>query len=113
MDWRKCSSCKKPLPFSGAQPSKYWACNVSTCNRPRTFLAFCSVSCWDAHLGTVRHRESWAEEKDSPTQDFWEKVMAGSEVFPPRAVKEKPAEEAPAAKPASSSPKTVIRRRPG
>lgn len=113
MDWRKCSSCKKPLPFSpptGA-PNKYWACNVSTCNRPRLFLAFCSVSCWDAHLASVRHRDTWAEEKDCPTAAFWEKVNAGTEVFPPRPVKEKVA-EAPAPKPVSSGPKVVIRRKP-
>ncbi|HEY8278011.1 MAG TPA: hypothetical protein VIH99_00215 [Bdellovibrionota bacterium] len=103
--WRKCSSCKKSLPFSG----KHWACNVSTCNRPRTFLAFCSVSCWDAHLGIVRHRESWAEERNSPNADLWEKVLAGSENWPPRAQKEK-IDEAPVAKP--SGPPKVIRRKP-
>ncbi len=30
----------------------YWVCNVSTCNRPRTALAFCSVNGWDAATGT-------------------------------------------------------------
>jgi len=105
--WRKCSSCRKPLSFN----QNYWACNVSTCNRPRTFFAFCSVSCWDAHLGLVRHRESWAEEKKAPTEEFWAKVQEGTEVFPPKPVKEK-AEEAPAAKPVSSGPpKTLIRRK--
>jgi hypothetical protein len=107
MDWRKCSSCKKQLSFG----QDYWACNVSTCNRPRTFLAFCSVSCWDAHLASVRHRECWAEEKKAPSADFWEKVLAGSEIFPPRPPKEK-TEEAPAPKPSSGGPKTVIRRKP-
>lgn len=105
MDWRKCSSCRKPLPFS----QKYWACNVSTCNRPRTFLAFCSVSCWDAHLSSVRHRDTWAEEKDAPSPELWEKVLAGTEIFPPRPPKEK-VEEAPV-KPVSSGPKTLIRRK--
>lgn len=105
--WRKCSSCKNPLTFGG----DYWACNVSTCNRPRTFLAFCSVSCWDAHLGSVRHRESWAEEKKGPSQEMWAKVLAGEENWPPRAAREKPVEEAPMAKPVSSGPK-VIRRKP-
>jgi len=104
--WKKCSSCRNPLLFGG----DYWACNVSTCNRPRTFLAFCSVSCWDAHLASIRHRDTWAEEKKAPSREFWEKVMAGSEVFPPRPPKEVE-EVAPAPKP-SSGPKTVIRRKP-
>ncbi len=103
--WKKCSSCKNPIHFGG----NYWACNVSTCNRPRTFLAFCTVSCWDAHLGSVRHRETWAEEKKAPTNELWAKVLAGSEIWPPRAPKEI-AEEAPAPR-LSSGPK-VIRRKP-
>lgn len=60
--WRPCSTCKKPLPYD----SIYWVCNVSTCNRPRTGLVFCSVDCWDAHVPTMRHKESWAEERRSP-----------------------------------------------
>jgi len=102
--WRKCSSCRKPIDFE----AEYWACNVSTCNRPRTFFTFCTVSCWDAHLGLVRHRECWAEEKKAPGKDLWEKVLTGEENWPPRPVKEKPAP--PTAVP-SSTPKTVIRRR--
>jgi hypothetical protein len=102
--WRKCSSCKKPLGFE----SNYWACNVSTCNRSRLFLAFCSVSCWDAHLASVRHRETWAEEKKSPSKEFWAKVEAGTENWPPRPQKEK-VEEKSAPKP-SSGTKTIIRR---
>jgi hypothetical protein len=105
--WRKCSSCKADLPFGG----KHWVCNVSTCNRPRLFLTFCTVNCWDAHLADVRHRDTWAEERDSPSPSLWEKVLAGEENWPPRAVKEK-TEEAPAAKPASSGAKTIIRRTP-
>ncbi|MGZ3710675.1 MAG: hypothetical protein ACXVBE_02925 [Bdellovibrionota bacterium] len=103
--WRKCSSCRKNLGFE----SPYWACNVSTCNRSRTFLAFCSVSCWDAHLGMLRHRDSWALEMKSPNKEFWAKVLAGEENWPPREAKAKE-EKAPEAKPASSGPK-VIRRR--
>src|SRR3989441_654434 len=61
--WKRCSNCKTELPFAGM----YWACNVSTCNRPRTALVFCSVSCWDAHVPTLRHRDAWAEERRSPT----------------------------------------------
>lgn len=60
--WRRCSACKKPIALG----AKYWVCNVSTCNRRRTGLAFCTVSCWEVHLPTVNHRESWAEERWAP-----------------------------------------------
>jgi len=60
--WRRCSACKQPI----ALRATYWACNVSTCNRKRTALAFCSVSCWEVHLSSVNHRESWAVEKQAP-----------------------------------------------
>jgi hypothetical protein len=60
--WRLCSSCKEPIHFRAV----YWVCNVSTCNRARTGLTFCSVSCWEAHLPMMRHRESWAVEQTAP-----------------------------------------------
>ena len=65
--WRRCSSCKEPIGFE----TPYWVCNVSTCNRKRTGLVFCSVSCWDAHVPLLRHRESWAEERRAPTPAQW------------------------------------------
>ena len=65
--WKRCSTCKAELPFV----STYWACNVSTCNRPRVALVFCSVSCWDAHVPMLRHRDAWAEERRSPTAAEW------------------------------------------
>jgi hypothetical protein len=61
--WSRCSACKKPIEFA----SLYWVCNVSTCNRKRTALAFCSVECWEVHLPTANHREAWAVEKTAPT----------------------------------------------
>ncbi len=61
--WRRCNSCKKWIGFE----TLHWVCNVSTCNRKRTGLVFCTVSCWDAHLPLMNHRESWAVEKTSPT----------------------------------------------
>jgi hypothetical protein len=60
--WRRCSSCKKPIALGAL----YWTCSVSTCNQKRTGLAFCTVSCWDAHLPVARHREAWAEERTAP-----------------------------------------------
>lgn len=67
--WKRCSTCKKGLAFA----SPYWVCNVSTCNRGNTALAFCSVDCWDAHVPMVRHRDSWAEEERAPRRDEWER----------------------------------------
>lgn len=61
--WKKCSSCKKPIPFSGT----YFSCSVSTCNSKKLGLAFCSVPCWDAHLGFANHREADAVEERAPS----------------------------------------------
>ena len=73
--WKRCSTCKKELPFAAT----YWACNVSTCNRPRTALVFCSVSCWDAHVPMLRHRDAWAEERRSPTAAEWGRAQREAE----------------------------------
>ena len=62
--WRRCSACKNPIAFGAT----YWVCSVSTCNQTRTALAFCTVSCWDAHLPVARHREAWAEERTAPAR---------------------------------------------
>jgi hypothetical protein len=62
--WRRCSACKKSIDFGAT----YWVCNVSTCNRKRTGLAFCTVSCWEVHLPSANHREAWALEKQAPTE---------------------------------------------
>ena len=70
--WKRCSSCKGPIGFGAT----WWACNVSTCNRPRTGLIFCTVSCWDAHLSVVNHRESWAVERKAPSRAEWEREQA-------------------------------------
>ena len=60
--WKRCSNCKGPIDLDAT----YWVCSVSTCNRKRTALRFCSVSCWDGHLPVARHREAWAEERRAP-----------------------------------------------
>lgn len=60
--WRRCNVCKKPIALGAV----YWTCNVSTCNRKRTGLVFCSVTCWDVHLPGANHRESWAVERTAP-----------------------------------------------
>jgi hypothetical protein len=61
--WRRCSACKQDIAL-GAQ---HYVCSVSTCNRKRTGLVFCSVDCWEIHLPTERHREAWAVEARAPT----------------------------------------------
>ncbi len=70
--WKKCSTCKKPLAFS----AMFYVCSVSTCKHPRKGFQFCSVDCWDAHLGFMNHREAWAEEARAPSQSEFEKSMA-------------------------------------
>ena len=65
--WMHCSACRKDIPFQ----SVYWVCSVSTCNRERTRLVFCSVACWDSHLSTLRHRDAWAVEERAPTRAAW------------------------------------------
>jgi len=61
--WRRCSACKQPIELGAI----HYVCSVSTCNRARTALAFCSVDCWEIHLPTERHREAWAIEERAPT----------------------------------------------
>lgn len=72
--WRRCSACKKPIPYGAT----WWACNVSTCNRPRTGLVFCSVTCWEVHLPGANHRESWAVERKAPRSDEEAAAKGGS-----------------------------------
>jgi len=100
--WRRCSSCKKEIGFQAT----HWVCSVSTCNRKRTGLVFCSTSCWDAHLPTMNHREAWAEERRSPTREAWAREQA--EETAPRA----PAAPAAAPKPVPRSEPARILVRP-
>jgi len=73
--WKRCSTCKREIGFL----QRYWACNVSTCNRTRTALAFCSVGCWDAHVPMLRHRDAWAEERQAPSQARWTQEQRAAE----------------------------------
>lgn len=63
--FRLCSSCKRALEFD----KHYFVCSVSTCNRSRNPLTFCSLPCFEAHVPVLRHREAWAEERTAPTRD--------------------------------------------
>jgi hypothetical protein len=76
--WMLCSACRKAIPFGAV----HWVCSVSTCNRSRTRLVFCSVSCWDSHVATLRHRDAWAVEERAPR---WGEADAVASAPPPRA----------------------------
>lgn len=83
--FRVCSTCRKPIAFS----ARYYRCSVSTCNRPRTALYFCSVPCWDAHVPEARHRDAWAEETRAPTREAWQAEQA-AQLSTEATVEEKP-----------------------
>src|SRR5213078_2266748 len=70
--WLKCSACRKDIAFS----SKYFQCSVSTCNRARTRLVFCTVACWDSHVAMLRHRDAWAVEARAPNKEAWAREQA-------------------------------------
>ncbi|MBI3542285.1 MAG: hypothetical protein HY075_03285 [Deltaproteobacteria bacterium] len=91
--WRKCSSCKKPLPFA----QRYYVCSVSTCNRVRTGLVFCSVACVDAHIPMMNHKDAGAIEKRAPTLAEWQRDQAEAAAAAAR----------PAPAQAASSPSSV------
>jgi hypothetical protein len=63
--WGKCNICKKEIPFGG----RYLRCVVSTCNRKRTALIFCSDSCWDAHNPDFNHRNPGFTEHTAPDHE--------------------------------------------
>jgi hypothetical protein len=105
--WLLCSACRNDIAFG----SKYFQCSVSTCNRARMRLVFCSVVCWDSHVATLRHRDAWAEDKIAPTRAAWEREQATEPAEPrptpaaPRPVPlapRPPAPAAPIARPAST-----------
>jgi hypothetical protein len=62
--YKRCSTCKTPIEY-GAQ---HYLCSVSTCNRPKLGLFFCSLPCWEAHVPEARHRDAWAEQHRAPTR---------------------------------------------
>jgi hypothetical protein len=68
--FRLCSSCRRPLDFG----AKYYVCSVSTCNRVKMTLTFCSLPCFEAHVPTLRHREAWAEERRAPSFEEHERA---------------------------------------
>jgi hypothetical protein len=91
--WLLCSACRKAIPFGGT----HWVCSVSTCNRDRTRLVFCSVSCWDSHVATLRHRDAWAVEARAPSR---EETARARRADPPAPA---PRPSAPAPRPAAAA----------
>lgn len=69
--FKLCTTCRKPIAFA----SDYYQCSISTCNRKKTALFFCSVPCWDAHVPVLRHRDAWAETARAPTRDAFMKEL--------------------------------------
>jgi len=70
--WKKCTECRTDIAFG----TKYYQCSVSTCNRARMPLVFCSVTCWDSHLSSVRHRDAGAIEARAPSKEQWAREQA-------------------------------------
>jgi hypothetical protein len=101
MSWLRCSACKRDIGFGAA----HWVCSVSTCNRSNTNYKFCSVACWDSHVATLRHRDSWAVEARAPSAAEWERERAEDAAPPAR-----PQPAVPTAKPASApeAPRRVV-----
>src|SRR3954465_2325282 len=93
--WMLCSACRKPIPFG----STHWVCSVSTCNRDRTRLVFCSVSCWDSHVATLRHRDAWAVEARAPAREDAARELREEPVRRPATPEARPPAVAPAAAP--------------
>ncbi|HEY4181532.1 MAG TPA: hypothetical protein VGM90_32015 [Kofleriaceae bacterium] len=87
--WVKCTECRSDIPYG----TTYQQCSVSTCNRSRFPLYFCSVICWDAHMSTANHREAWAVEAYAPTKEAWAKEQAAT--VAPRPVAATPDRPAP------------------
>jgi hypothetical protein len=93
--WMSCSTCRAPI----AHGAMHYVCSVSTCNRDRTRLVFCSVACWDSHVAVLRHRDAWAVEAYAPASG------SGRPIVP--TIPEPTPEPAPA--PAASAPaRTVV-----
>jgi hypothetical protein len=84
--WLVCSACRSDIAFG----AKYFQCSVSTCNRARMRLVFCSVPCWDSHVATLRHRDAWAEDKIAPSKAAWERELADQPPEPLRMPPQRP-----------------------
>ncbi len=103
--WLLCSACRTPIAFG----VKFFQCSVSTCNRARMRLVFCSVACWDSHVATARHRDAWAEDKIAPTKAAWERELADQPAEPGRLSPSAPRPSSPTPSPASTPSTPIVR----
>jgi hypothetical protein len=87
--FKLCTTCRKPIAFA----SDYYQCSVSTCNRKKTGLYFCSVPCWDAHVPVLRHRDAWAEPSRAPTIEAFLKDLAAERECPAKTKEERMSDE--------------------
>ena len=77
-----CATCRKLIP-PGTNAIR---CTVASCNTGRMKLRFCSVTCWEKHVPTARHRNaSYVVEGERETKE------------------EPPATESPTVEPAGDS----------
>ena len=105
--WKHCNMCKAPIAFG----AEYYVCSVSTCNRKRTGLLFCSLPCFEAHLPTARHRDAWAERETAPTRAEWQATLASEADAGENAASEPRAAEPRAAEPRAAEARTPDARR--
>jgi hypothetical protein len=83
--FKLCSTCRKPIAFA----AEYYQCSISTCNRKKTALFFCSVPCWDAHVPVLRHRDAWAETARAPTLAQYMKELEDEQEEPGEVTEDK------------------------
>ena len=99
--WMKCTECRIEIAYGVV----YWQCSVSTCNRSRMPMYFCSVACWDSHLSTVRHRDAYAVEVRAPSKETWQREQdEAAAAPPPRAIPATPDRPPAGAAPMRSIP---------
>jgi hypothetical protein len=103
MTWLRCSACRKDLDFG----VMHWVCSVSTCNRNNTNYKFCSVACWDSHVATLRHRDSWAVEERAPSRQAYQQEPSRPAASDLNATRDL---HAPAPRPITTSGPEPIRR---
>jgi hypothetical protein len=77
--WMSCSACRADI----AHGARHFVCSVSTCNRSRTRLVFCTIPCWDSHVAVLRHRDAWAVEAVAPSREAWAAELAAAAASPP------------------------------
>jgi hypothetical protein len=98
--FKLCSTCRKPIPFA----SDYYQCSISTCNRTKTALYFCSVPCWDAHVPVLRHRDAWAEPARAPTIEAFLKELEAEREFPAETKEKRMSDETEKGQPVAATP---------